>query len=42
VSAEALVVERTRRVGVLEAKVRVDGQRLVAVATGSFFISGRD
>jgi acyl-CoA thioesterase len=36
-SAEATVVERTRRVGVLEARVHGDG-RLVALATGSFYI----
>jgi acyl-CoA thioesterase len=42
VSAEAVVVERTRRVGVLEAKVLVDGRRLVALATGSFYITVRE
>ena len=36
--AEARVVERTRRVGVLEATVRAGGGRLVALATGSFYI----
>lgn len=37
-TAEARVVERTTRVGVLEAKVFADGDRLVALATGTFFI----
>lgn len=37
-SAEASVVERTKRVGVLEARVRADDDRLVALATGTFFI----
>lgn len=37
-TAEAWVVERTKRIGVLEAKVHVDGNRLVALATGSFYI----
>lgn len=37
-TAEAWVVERTKRVGVLEARVHADGQRLVALATGSFYI----
>lgn len=36
--AEAWVVERTRRIGVLEARVHADGNRLVALATGSFYI----
>jgi acyl-CoA thioesterase len=39
-SAEARVVARTRRVGVLEARVHGAGERLVALATGSFFIQG--
>jgi acyl-CoA thioesterase len=39
--AEAVLVERTRRIGVLEARVRGDGDRLVAIATGSFYISAR-
>ncbi len=42
VSAEAVLVERTRRVGVLEARVHAGGQRLVALATGSFYITARD
>jgi acyl-CoA thioesterase len=35
--AEARVVERTRRVGVLEATVHA-GDRLIALATGTFYI----
>lgn len=37
-SCEAAIVERTRRIGVLEARVRDGGGRLIAVATGSFYI----
>ena len=36
--AEARVVERTRRIGVLEGRVYDDQDRLVALATGSFYI----
>ncbi|MBI2154299.1 MAG: PaaI family thioesterase [Candidatus Rokubacteria bacterium] len=36
--AEARVIERTKRVGVLQATVHADGDRLVALATGSFYI----
>jgi acyl-CoA thioesterase len=37
--AEAHLVERTKRIGVLEARVRVaGGEQLVAVATGTFYI----
>lgn len=36
--AEARVVERSKRVGVLEARVHADGDRLVALATGTFYI----
>ena len=36
--AEAWVVERTKRIGVLEARVYGDDDRLVALATGSFYI----
>ena len=32
-------LERTRRIGVLAARVRDDAERLVALATGSFYIS---
>ena len=39
-AAEARVVERTTRVGVLKARVYADGDRLVALATGTFFIQG--
>jgi acyl-CoA thioesterase len=38
IAAEAAVVQRTRRIGVLEAKVFDDGDRLVALATGTFYI----
>jgi acyl-CoA thioesterase len=38
VGAEAWVVARTARVAVLEARVQADGDRLVALATGSFYI----
>ena len=38
--AEARLVERTRRVGVLEARVRGAGDALVALATGTFYIQG--
>jgi uncharacterized protein (TIGR00369 family) len=37
-AAEAGVVERTKRIGVLEAKVFGDDDRLVALATGTFYI----
>lgn len=36
--AEARLVERTKRIAVLEARVRGDGEQLVAVATGTFYI----
>ncbi len=36
--AEAHVVERTKRIGVLEARVRGAGDLLVALATGTFYI----
>jgi len=36
--AEARVIGRTKRVGVLEATVHANGDRLVALATGSFYI----
>lgn len=38
VGAEAWVVARTARVAVLEARVHADADRLVALATGSFYI----
>jgi acyl-CoA thioesterase len=38
IAAEASVVERTKRIGVLEAKVYGDGDRMVALATGTFYI----
>jgi acyl-CoA thioesterase len=37
-AAEAVVVERTKRIGVIEARVFGDGDRLVALATGTFYI----
>jgi acyl-CoA thioesterase len=37
--AEARLVERTSRIGVLEARVHVDS-RLIALATGTFYIQG--
>ena len=37
-AAEASVVARTKRTGVLEARVLADGGALVAVATGTFYI----
>lgn len=36
--AEAWVVERTRRLGVLEARVHSGADRLIALATGTFYI----
>jgi acyl-CoA thioesterase len=38
IAAEAAVVERSKRIGVLEAKVYGDGERMVALATGTFYI----
>ena len=38
IAAEAAVVARTKRVGVIEAKVYDDGDTLVALATGTFYI----
>ena len=35
---EATVVNRTKRIGVMEAKVFGDADRLVAIATGTFYI----
>jgi acyl-CoA thioesterase len=40
-AAEARVVNRSRRVGVLEARVLADGDRLIALATGTFYIQAR-
>ncbi|HET8576889.1 MAG TPA: PaaI family thioesterase [Methylomirabilota bacterium] len=37
-TAEARVIERTRRIGVLEARVESSGGELVALATGTFYI----
>ena len=37
--AEAHVVNRTRRIAVLEARVHGDGGRLLALATGTYYIS---
>ena len=36
--AEARVIERTKRIGVLEGRVHDHGDQLVALATGSFYI----
>ena len=38
VGAEAWVVARTARTAVLEARVQAEGDRLVALATGTFYI----
>jgi acyl-CoA thioesterase len=38
--ADAHVVGRTKRIGVLEARVHDDQDRLIALATGSFYIQG--
>jgi acyl-CoA thioesterase len=38
ITAEAWMVARTARIAVLEARVQADRDRLVAVATGSFYI----
>jgi acyl-CoA thioesterase len=38
IAVDAVVVQRTRRIGVMEAKVFGDGERMVAVATGTFYI----
>lgn len=40
IRAEAWVVERTNRIGVLEAKVYAGTERLIAIATGTFYIHG--
>ncbi|HEY7434605.1 MAG TPA: PaaI family thioesterase [Methylomirabilota bacterium] len=37
-AAEAWVVARTARIAVLEARVHAEGDRLVALATGSFYV----
>ena len=33
-------MERTRRIGILEARVHTGDDRLVALATGTFYIQG--
>ena len=38
IAAEAVVISRTKRIGVLEAKVFGDDDRQVALATGTFYI----
>jgi acyl-CoA thioesterase len=38
IAAEAVVVSRSKRIGVLEARVLGDRDRLVALATGTFYI----
>ena len=40
-AAEATVVDRTTRIGVLEARVTDGASRLVALATGSFYIQAQ-
>ncbi|HSB40224.1 MAG TPA: PaaI family thioesterase [Methylomirabilota bacterium] len=37
-AAEAWVVARSARIAVLEARVQAEGDRLVALATGSFYV----
>jgi len=37
-AVDAAVVNKTTRIGVMEAKVYGDGDRLVALATGTFYI----
>ena len=39
-TVDARLLQRTRRVGVLEARVRGAGDTLVALATGTFYIQG--
>jgi len=41
-AAEAAVIGRTRRTGVLEARVHADDGPLVAVATGTFYVQARE
>jgi acyl-CoA thioesterase len=38
IRAEACVMSRTRRVAVMEARVYGEAQRMIALATGSFYI----
>lgn len=38
IATDAVVVQRTKRIGVIEAKVFDDGDRLIALATGTFYI----
>jgi acyl-CoA thioesterase len=38
ISADAVVVQRTKRIGVIEAKVFGEADRLIALATGTFYI----
>jgi len=37
-ACEAILAERTRRIGLLEARVRDETEKLVALATGTFYI----
>lgn len=39
IECEARLVERTRRIGVLEARVSDGEGRLIAIATGSFYVT---
>ena len=41
-TAQAEVVSRSKRIGVLEARVSLDGGLLVALATGTFYIQRRE
>ena len=40
ITADARVVERTRRIGTLEARVTADDGTLLALALGTFYIQG--
>jgi acyl-coenzyme A thioesterase PaaI-like protein len=42
VRAEAWLVQRTRRIGVLEGRVRAGDERLIALATGTFYVQAPD
>jgi acyl-CoA thioesterase len=40
IRAEAVVIERTIRIAVMEARVHADDGRLLSIATGTFYIQG--
>jgi acyl-CoA thioesterase len=40
IRAEACVVSRSRRVAVMDGRVYGEGQHLLALATGSFYVQG--